>query len=588
MPKEEQNQSISGRPAKTSARGGSALGRKTKSKPASKPVAKKISAKKINIEKKPAKKKDISFKLYILLAALIVLGALFLRTYKLSTLPPGVYPDEAVNGIDAITANASHHWQLFYTNNNGREGLFMNLWALGFSLFGISIITVKMWSVLFGTLTVLGMIFLGEELLQSRRAGLIAGFLTATSFWAINFSRIGFRAIMLPFVLVFSIFFLIRGIQKKKIVDYVYAGLFFGLGLHTYIAFRIAPIILVVLLLAFIVSRKRFFQTHWKEILAFVAATIIIALPMLADFAMHPDHFSGRTSQVSVFNPEVNQGHLIATLGKTFGLSLAQYNFFGDQNWRHNLPPWPEIFPTIGIFFLAGFIYFIYEFFWLIWRRIRAGERSERLILVSLLLAWFFAMLLPEAISAEGLPHALRAIGTMPVALLLAAFSLEAVFKWVEREKYAKYKEAVWTLLIVLIVGSGIWTVRMYFVDWGGSPDVHGAFDEKYLNMSSYINSLPASMPKYIVDNGPGIKMEDGLQTSSEVIKLFTYGKADNVKFIEPDFDPVTIKTPSKIFLMNADDGYINYLRQTFPAIRVEKIDVREGMDAGFTMIDVK
>jgi 4-amino-4-deoxy-L-arabinose transferase-like glycosyltransferase len=566
---------------KTSARGGSALSRKIKIKPSSKPAVKKASA----IKKT---KKGISFKLYIILAVLIVLGALFLRTYKLNTLPPGVYPDEAVNGIDAIAANATHHWQFFYENNNGREGLFMNLIALGFSLFGISVITLKMWSVFFGTLTVLGMILLGEELLKSRRAGLIAGFLTATSFWAINFSRISFRAIMLPFVLVFTVFFLIRGIQKKKIIDYILAGVFFGLGLHTYIAFRIAPLILVVLLAAFVISRKRFLATHWKEILAFVAAAVIVALPILLDFYHNPIHFSGRSSEVSVFNPNVNQGHLAATLGKTFGLSLAQFNFFGDQNWRHNLPGWPEIFPTIGIFFLAGIIYFIWEFFYLLWRRIRAGERSERFILVALLLSWFFVMILPEAISAEGLPHALRSIGTMPVALLLAAFSIEAVFKWVEKAKYVKYKEAVWTLMIVLIAGSGIWTVRMYFVDWGGSSDVHRAFDEKYMNMSSYINSLPASVPKYVVDNGPGIQMEDGLQTSSEIVKLFTYQKAPNVFFIEPNFDPATIKTPSKIFLMNADDGYINHLRQSFPASRVEKIDVREGLDTDFTMIDVK
>jgi 4-amino-4-deoxy-L-arabinose transferase-like glycosyltransferase len=558
---------------------------KTKSNRASKKIT---SAKKTVAESKTTARKDISFRLYIFLAVLVVVGALFIRSYHIGSLPPGVYPDEAVNGVDAITANANHSWKMFYENNNGREGLFMNLIALSFSLFGISVASFKMWSILFGTLTVLGMILLGEELFASRRAGIIAGFLTATSFWAINFSRIGFRAIMLPFVLVFTIFFLIRGIQKKKIIDYVLAGIFFGLGVHTYIAFRIAPLILVVLLVAFILARKRFLATHWKEIFAFTAAAVIVALPMLLDFYHHPDHFSGRTSQVSVFNPEVNQGHLLLTLGKTFGLSLAQYNFFGDQNWRHNIPPWPEIFPTISIFFLAGFLYFIYEFFALIWRRIRFRERDDRLILVSLLLAWFFAMLLPEAISAEGLPHALRAIGTMPVALLLAAFSIEAVFKWAERDKYVKYKEAVWTFLIVLVIGSGIWTVKQYFVDWGGSPDVHGAFDEKYMNMSDYINGLPAAMPKYIVDNGPGIEMEDGLQTSSEVIKLFTYGKAANVIFVEPNFDPETVKIPSKIFLMNADEGYIAHILEYFPASRVERIDVREGLDTDFTVINVR
>ncbi len=557
---------------------------KTKSRPATR---KRAAKKKEMSEKRDGKGKDISFKLYIILAALVVLGALFLRTYKLGTLPPGVYPDEAINGMDAVTANATHHWQWFYVNNNGREGLFINLIAFSFKMFGISIVTLKMWSVFFGTLTILGMILLGEELLGSRRAGLIAGFLTATSFWAINFSRIGFRAVMLPFVLAFTVFFLIRGIQKKKIWDYVIAGIFFGLGLHTYIAFRIAPIILVVLLLAFIISRKRFFQTHWKEILAFVAATAIVASPMLLVFAAHPEYFSGRTNEVSVFNPAVNQGHLFATLGRTFWQSFAQFSLWGDENWRHNLPPWPEIFPTISIFFLAGFLYFIYEFFYLLWRRVRTGIRSDRLILVSLLLAWFFAMLLPEAISAEGLPHALRSIGTMPVALLLATFSIEAVFKWFDREKYKKYKEAVWTLLVVLIVGTGIWTTRMYFVDWGGSPDIHGAFDEKYLNMSRYINGLPSSTQKYVIDNGPGIEMEDGLQTSSEVVKLFTFGKAGNVNFVEPDSDLSLLKTPSKIFLMNADEGYIARVRRIFPNSRVLKIDQREGLDTDFTIVDV-
>ena len=236
----------------------------------------------------------------------------------------------------------------------GAKVLFMNLIALSFSLFGISVASFKMWSILFGTLTVLGMILLGEELFASRRAGIIAGFLTATSFWAINFSRIGFRAIMLPFVFVcHGIFSHSRHSEEKN--NRLCSGWnIFGLGVHTYIAFRIAPLILIALLGAFIISRKRFLATHWKEILAFTAAAAIVALPMLLDFYHHPDHFSGRTNQVSVFNPDVNQGHLLLTLGKTFGLSLAQFNFFGDQNWRHNLPPWPEIFPIIGIFFSLG------------------------------------------------------------------------------------------------------------------------------------------------------------------------------------------------------------------------------------------
>lgn len=544
--------------------------------------------KKTNKKSEESSKKDISRKTYFILMALVVLLAFFVRTYHISSLPPGVYPDEAVNGVDAITANANHHWKLFYPNNNGREGLFMNLIALNFSLFGISVLTLKMWSILFGTLTVLGMVLLGEELLASRRAGIIAGFLTATSFWAINFSRISFRAIMLPFVLVFTVFFLIRGIQKKKIIDYVFAGIFFGLGAHTYIAFRIAPLILVVLLLAFIISRKRFFATHWKEILAFSAAMLIVALPILADFAIHPEYFNARTSEVSIFNPAVNQGHLLPMLGASIGKSLAQFSFFGDQNWRHNLPPWPELFPIFGLFFLAGFLYFIYEFFYLAWRRIRHGERSERFILVSLLLSWFFAMLIPEAITNE-VPHALRSIGTMPVALLLATFSLESTFKWLNFSKFSgQVKKIGWYLLIILIPISGIWSVKLYFVDWGGSKDIHGAFDQNYLNMSNYLNRLPVGIPKYVVDNGPGIQMEDGLQTSAEVVKLFTYRKAENLIFIEPNFDPSIIKNSAQIALMSYDEGIVQKIQEAFPESQVKSISYQPGLGTDFTVIIVK
>jgi 4-amino-4-deoxy-L-arabinose transferase-like glycosyltransferase len=548
-------------------------------------------AKKTNKKSKEARKGDLNLRTYIILMVLVVLGALFMRSYHISTLPPGVYPDESVNGIDAITANAAHHWKLFYENNNGREGLFMNLIALSFSLFGVSVVALKMWSILFGTLTVLGMILLGEELFASRRAGIMAGFITATTFWAINFSRISFRAIMLPFVLVFTVFFLIRGIQKKKIIDYILAGAFFGLGVHTYIAFRIAPLILVVLLVAFIANRKKFLSTHWKEILAFLAATVLVALPMLIDFYHNPVHFSGRTSQVSLFTPEVNQGHLPAMLGASIGKSLAKYTFWGDQNWRHNIPPWPELFPIIGLFFLAGFLYFIYEFFYLAWRRIRFQERSERLILVALLLSWFFAMLIPEAITNE-VPHALRSIGTMPVAILLAVFAIDGAWKWVESGNPPaggkQHKKALQTVIVAIVLISGIWSVKLYFVDWAKNPNVPGSFGEGYMNMSLYINDLPPATSKYVVDNGPGIQMDDGLQTSAEVVKLFTYQKAVNVTFLEPDFDPAMLKTPAKIFLMRYDDNLINYIRQYFPDSRLERIDVREGMETDFTVIDVK
>ena len=143
----------------------------------------------------------------------------------------------------------------------------MNLIALCFKLFGASILTLKLPAIIFSTLTILGTYLLIKELFYSclpagrkERIALIGAFLVAVSFWSINFGRISFRANMLPFVLAFTFYFLFRALHTRKKLDFAFSGLFFGLGIHTYIAWRISPLILILLLIFFILSRENFLK----------------------------------------------------------------------------------------------------------------------------------------------------------------------------------------------------------------------------------------------------------------------------------------------------------------------------------------
>ena len=65
-----------------------------------------------------------------LVILLVVLVAGFFRVYKIDSVPPGLYPDEAINGNNAIQAIEPGTFKLFYPENNGREGLFINVQAL--------------------------------------------------------------------------------------------------------------------------------------------------------------------------------------------------------------------------------------------------------------------------------------------------------------------------------------------------------------------------------------------------------------------------------------------------------------------------
>jgi 4-amino-4-deoxy-L-arabinose transferase-like glycosyltransferase len=524
--------------------------------------------------------------IHIYLLVAIVAMAFLLRFYNITETPAGIYPDESVNGTDGLQAAATGHYQWFYTNNYGREGLFMNLISFSTHVLGNNVYGLKIWSIIFGTLTVLGMYLLLLEIFRSERAGLIAAFLTTFSFWHINFSRISFRAIMLPFVLTYAFYFLFKGLHNKKYLPFILGGLVYGLGLHTYIAFRVSPAILVVFLILLIFSYRGFLRTYWKHILVFILFTFIAASPILYDFYKHPDHFSSRTGAVSVLSPEINKGHPFTLLTKNVGLSLAKYNFWGDQNWRHNYPPYPVLDPITGIFFLIGIIYTITKFFHLAYLRFKHKIYDEKLVIYGTLLAWFAIMLAPEFLSDEGLPHALRSIGTIPPVFAFATIA----FLWFlgkVNKKNPIYRTLFLALFVIIFSTIGIFNTVKYFYYWANNKNQHGQFNENYKNMSIYLNNLPSDVNKYLFANGPGREMEDGFAVSSHVIKYLTYGKAKNLTFYKKD-SPTQFTSPAVIVLMNYDQSYIDWVQNKYPGALLEKVDLNPGFPDDFYVLNLK
>lgn len=512
----------------------------------------------------------------------ILVLALFVRVYHIDSLPAGLYPDEATNGTDGLLANETGEYRLLYTNNYGREGLFINLQAIAVKYFGNTVPVLKFWSTIFGTLAVLSIYLLARELYGRRVYGYFAAFLLATSYWAINFSRIGFRAIMVTFLLTFSFYFFFKGLRTHRLRDVFIAGLFLGTGIHTYVAFRLAPLIFIALVPILFLVYENFLARFWKHMLVFLLGAFIAAAPMFYDFYTHPDHFSSRTGAVSIFSPEINHGDFWGTFGKTFGLSLIKYNFWGDQNWRHNYAPYPILDPISGALFLAGFIYLIWETVKFIGLRFREKLRDERLIRNWFLLSAFFVMLMPEFLTEEGLPHALRAIGTqMPVyliALLPIAWILNRSRRTLPGERMALY-----TLLGLGLFLSATFNLTKYFVFFDQNPNQHGAFNQNFRNMAEYAMSLPSDTMKYVVTNGGGRLMEDGLPVSAQPIKFLTYRKVDNLVFLSPE---TTVRAKNSVIIfMNHDDAIISKIKKMNPQTLVEKIDLYPKTGSEFTVV---
>src|SRR3972149_2724960 len=389
---------------------------------------------------------------------LIIGVAAFLRLWSLPDAPPGLYPDEAMNGNNALEALATGDFKVFYPENNGCEGLFINIQSFSVFLFGNEPWALRLPSTIFGILTVLGIYFLTKELFRDKilfspkppqasghgssdserasrgqasaslgqRSGLreneilslIVAFLLATSFWHINFSRIGFRAIMAPVFLTWGIYLFLLCLNKIRSVSASWriwrakfllplsllAGAIYGLGMHSYIAYRATPLLILFIIIACWLKNKN--REVRKKILLsslfFILASIIVFLPLGIHFLNNPADFFGRTTQVSVFASEAPLKNLTLNTLKTLGM----FNFAGDYNWRHNLAGQPQLFWPVGIMFLVGLLISL--------------KYLIRDIRYQMLIAWFAVAALPVVISNEGMPHALRAILMIPPVFFLA------------------------------------------------------------------------------------------------------------------------------------------------------------------------
>lgn len=449
------------------------------------------------------------FKKYsVFLVFLIIVIAVFFRLYQITLVPAGLYPDEAMNGnntLEAISAQGGpvSGWKIFYPENNGREGLFINIQAQAIKIFGNEPWALRLVSVIFGILTVLGLYLLTKELFKKETIAIFASFFLAASFWHINFSRIGFRAIMAPFFLVWSLFFLFISLRKKNLLWPLIGGLLFGLGFHSYIAYRIAPVLLIIPFLILLKNKK------FAPIIIFIIAAAIAVYPLFNYFYQHPQDFFGRTTQVSVFSSEKP----LYDLGKNIFLTIGMFFWQGDWNWRHNFAGAPQLWWPIAILFLMGLIIGIWKLFenW----KLKIENFIKKLSYPeTTLLLWLILGLLPVIISNEGLPHALRAIIIIPVVMIFAALGLNWLVQKINPKKAA-------ILVLILAISIPVFTYKRYFIDWAKNQNTADAFSQNYAQLGHYLKYSPDDIKKYVIVNADGVDVR-GIPMPSQTVMFLT------------------------------------------------------------------
>jgi len=483
---------------------------------------------------------------YVYLFGILTLAA-FLRFYHLATTPPGLYMDEAMDGVNAQNAAQTGRFKVYYPEDNGREGLYIDILAIAFKYRLLP--ETAPWSVRFpaavaGTLTVLGVFLLVGELFakggkqpvatgkpeQKRRAlsanlpltacrdqlSLLSAFFLATSFWHIDFSRTGFRGILAPFCLVWASYFLFKLFRAKTALSIwlwgIGAGIVYGVGFYTYIAFRVTPLLLLLFIAPF---RKT--PGFGKRAFLFLIVTFLVALPIGWHYLDHPADFFGRTSQLSLFNSEKP----VAALARNAVKTAIMFNERGDRNWRHNIAGSPELWWPVGILFLAGIFLSISYLFNRNQDMVPNSQTSgsERLAIL-FLLTWFALGALPAVLSDEGIPHALRSILMIVPAMTFAAIGAVTLYRLAAARLNVRWIAAL-TALFIAVVVTGAYT--QYFIAWAKNPNVALRFNADCVAIGNQINALPPTTQKYVVIYAlEGGVVDYGLPTPVAPVLYFT------------------------------------------------------------------
>jgi len=438
---------------------------------------------------------------YALLLTLAL--AAFLRFFELTTIPPPLHFDEAMNGNDAMENLETGRIDVFYPQNGGREGLYINVETALIYLFGPEPWLLRLPAAVFGMLTVWGVYLLAAELF-GMPIGLLACFFMATSFWHVLFSRLGLRAIGAPLFAVWTLYFLIDAMGRARdgkpaTARIVLAGLLCGSGFYTYIAYRVTPALVLLVFVDWFLQSRR---SALRSLAAFTLTAAITVAPLAFYFVRHPDALLHRSAEVSILNQPHPFTELLLNIWKTVQMIFTR----GDFDWRYNIAFRPVVFWPVAILFAAGLAFAIV-----------AICRRDGWFPYSLMLTWLALGALPAVLSSENMPSAIRSILMIPAIFTLAAVAAYRGYEWLAPRAP---RHAIRAASAVLFLALGFECYHSYFDIWAKDPNVPITFDAASVDIVNRIKALPETAPKYVVPVSPGAPI--GVPPPAQTVMFLT------------------------------------------------------------------
>lgn len=412
---------------------------------------------------------------YGLYAAVLGLGAL-LHLSALATLPPGLHSDEAFHMLRALDIVNGVDLPRYITGNQGNEPLMAYLTAGAIAIVGPVAWASRLVSAFASLIALAATLRLGREMAPGRSLGLAAGLIWCTLGWALTVGRLGTQPMLSVAAAAASMAGLWAGLRGGRLSSFAWGGLALGLGLDSYVAFRLFPLVPLVTWAAcwWMAPRDRR-RTLVRGGLVFVGVAALAYAPVASFFVQHPEWFFNRFNQVT--DSTIQTAGAASNIWEGLWRSVGGLFWAGDVMVRHNIPGRPALDPGQIALFLVGVVVVV--------KRWRSAEAAS-------LLSWLVVGILPGALT-DSAPHFLRMATITPALAVLMAYGVTVLLRvdWPALPWRRLSLAAAW-------LASSAWTVWLVFTQWAVSYESNYLFDQPPRWIAEQLRQAPIGTRGYL------------------------------------------------------------------------------------------
>ncbi len=439
----------------------------------------------------------------VLAILLIVLLGFLLRAWKIDSAPKGALIDELHFGYLAkslLETGADEHgnkWPLVF-EGFGDEKLpamaYLDMPSV--AVFGLSLLAIRIPSLIAGTLLIIAVYWLFLELEFGRKLALLGAFITAVSPWPFFLSRFGFESNLALLFFTLGLALIFKMLKSDRPIWRILAGISFGLTWYSYIAYRPITIVIILAVAATLYLRAKLKKTN----LIFFAAFAITVLPLFSPniVGVNNTRFDqvGITSDPAV-SLVIDEKRAFCSMQFPASVCYLAANkpvhIFRELSKRYLMSFSPDFLVSIGetdndFLTVNGFGQFfpvLYPFFILgLAALILRKDKNLSLTAKSVIIAGLLLAPIPAALVGE--PQKVRISAFFPFVLLTIIYGIRVVSTYLDK---SLHKNLFYGAISLFVIGYSF----IYFTEYFGVHVVQNEYRyQSYLpELHQYLQTLP-------------------------------------------------------------------------------------------------